>query len=301
MACLVLLNAHARGGRAAALAAPLRDALPALQPDAVLQAPDRVETARSLVMAVPADSRVVVVGGDGTLHQLLRPLHARNCIVALLPAGSGDDGARALGLRGLRWRDALAHALRGDPVPVDLGEAVTAHETRLFLSSLAAGFDAAVALRARAGPPALAGMLRYLWATLGELQRLRLHRLSVTVDGRAVHDGDALFASVLNSPTYGGGMPAAPGARIGDGRLELLLAGAFGRLGALAMLPRLLLGTHLGHPRVALHQGASIDIGSPWPLPLAADGEPMQAASLIRVQVRPGALRMVVGARGHAV
>ncbi|MFO1326643.1 MAG: diacylglycerol kinase family protein [Rubrivivax sp.] len=300
MPALVLLNPHARGGRAAALEPALRQALAELAPDAELQAPASVDAARQAIAAWPRGRRVVVVGGDGTLHQLLAPLHERGCELGLVPAGSGDDSARAFGLRGLRWRDALAHALQAPARPVDLGEVQTPHETRLFVSSLACGFDAAVALRALAGPPALAGLLRYLWATLAELRVLRLHRLQVQVDGRPVHDGLALFASTLNTPSYGGGMPVAPSARLADGRLDLLVAGRFGRAGALLMLPRLLAGAHLGHPRVALHGGQTITLAGDAELPLAADGEPMRAAAHLALRVRPQALQVVAGAQGHA-
>lgn len=289
---LVLLNPNARGGRTAGLAAPLAGWLRTHAPDSVLQAPPGIAAARQAI-ADTAAPRVVVVGGDGTLHQVLPALHARGCEVGLVPAGSGDDTARAWGLRGLPWAQALQHALQAPATPVDLGEAVTAHESRLFVSSLAAGFDAAVATRALAGPPRLAGLLRYLWATLQELGALRLHELQVTVDGRAVHAGPALFASTLLTPSYGGGMPAAPAARIDDGRLDLLLAGRFGRAAALAMLPRLLTGTHRSHARVHLHPFTQADLDAAGPLPLAADGEPMVAAAQLRLRVHPAALRAV--------
>jgi YegS C-terminal NAD kinase beta sandwich-like domain len=64
--------------------------------------------------------------------------------------------------------------------------------------------------------------------------------------------GEVLFASALNTPTYGSGMPLAPMARVDDGRLEVLRAAAMGRARVLALLPRLLRGTHLGYRRVAL-------------------------------------------------
>lgn len=293
---LVLLNPHARSGRAARLLAPLQQALHELAPAARLLAPPSLADARQAITALPAGSRVLVAGGDGTLHQLLGALRDRRCELALLPAGSGDDSARAFGLRGLGWRAALAHGLQAPATAIDLGEVITPHERRLFVSSLAAGFDAAVALRALDGPALLAGLPRYLWATLRELAALRLHRLRVRVDGVLVHEGEALFASTLNTPTYGGGMPAVPSARVADGRLDLLLAGRFGRGGALVMLPRLLVGRHLGHARVATHAGRQIEITSDDALPLAADGEALQPASRVELQVRPLALRVVTGA-----
>jgi diacylglycerol kinase (ATP) len=290
---LVLLNPGANGGRARRLEPGLRSALQARHPGAVLAVPASVAASRALIEQSGAGARVVVVGGDGTLHALLPALLARRCELGLVPAGSGDDSARAFGLRGWPWPRALAHALDAPATAVDLGEVGTEHETRPFVSSLNAGFDAAVALRALHGPAWIGGLPRYLLATLQEIAALRLAVLRVAVDGRAVHDGPALFASTLNTPTYGGGMPAVPSALIDDGRLDLLLARRFGRAAALAMLPRLLVGRHLGHAEVQTHRFERLSIEAEAPLPLAADGEALTAARRVAVRVLAGALAVV--------
>lgn len=287
---LCLLNPHAANGRCAALAAPLREALPQVP----LVLPDDIASARQQLLALPEGSRVLVAGGDGTVHQLLPALLARRLQLALLPGGTGNDLARALGLGPLGWRDALAHAQQAPAVPMDLGELVVAGgSAQPFMSSLAAGFDAAIARRAQAAPRWLRGQPRYLWATLNEISRLRVHPLRLEADGALLHDGPMLFASSLNTPSYGSGMPVAPGARIDDGTLALLRVGAFGRLGALAMMPLLLSGQHLRHPRVRLSHFKTLRLRSPAPVPLALDGEPLPPAADLTVTVRPAALQVV--------
>lgn len=287
---LCLLNPRAANGRCAALAQPLRDALPHVP----LVLPEDVASARQRLLALPEGSRVLVAGGDGTVHQLLPALVARKLQLALLPGGTGNDLARALGLSRLGWHDALAHAQRAPATPMDLGEVTTPEAgTQLFMSSLTAGFDAAIAQRAQAAPTWLRGQPRYLWATLGTLRRLRLYPLRVQADGRLLHQGPVLFASSLNTPSYGSGMPVAPGARVDDGVLQLLRVGAFGRLGALAMMPLLLAGGHLRHPKVSLTGFQTLRLASPLPVPLAVDGEPLPCATDIAVRVRPGALQVV--------
>ena len=290
---LVLLNPHARGGRARALAAGLQSELTRLDATATLLVPESVAQARTLITAAARGQRVVVVGGDGTLHQLLPALLAGAHETALVPAGSGDDSARAFGLHGLPWPEALAFALTAPALPTDIGEVQTEHETRPFISSLAVGFDAAVAQRALRGPAWLTGMPRYLLATLQEVARLSLCNINVSVDGQELHRGPALFASALNTPSYGGGMPAVPHACIDDGRLDLLLAGSFTRMGTLLMLPRLLLGRHLGHVRVRSESCMALRIDSVRPLPLAADGEALRGAGQVVMTVRAAGMRVV--------
>jgi diacylglycerol kinase family enzyme len=272
----------------------VRQWLAAHAPDALFALADDIDRVRVLLQSRPEGSRVILVGGDGTVHRLLPELAARGLLLGLVPVGSGNDLARALGLRGLAWGDALSRALHGPASPCDLGELSSAGGGGLpFASSLAAGFDAAIARRAAEGPQWLRGLPRYLWATMGELAALHRWRLRVHIDGALAHDGEALFASCLNTPSYGAGMPAVPGARTDDGRLDLLVAGRFGRAGALVMLPRLLAGRHLANPEVRAARFAQLRVECDEALPLAADGEPLAGVREFSVRVLPGALTVV--------
>ena len=288
---LVLLNPHAAGGRAKRLIPVLTEALRTM-PASLAVAAD-VDDATARLRALPAGSRVVVAGGDGTVQRLLPALLETDLEMALLPCGTGNDTARALGLHRLEWRAALRHALVAPAQRIDIGIAEHDRAQTPFISSLCAGFDGAVSMRAQHAPPWLRGMPRYLWATLAQIAVLRPWHLRVTCDGEVVHQGAALFASTLNTPTYGSGMPAAPAARIDDGRLDLLLAGRFGRLGALAMMPLLMSGQHLRHSRVRSLPFTTLRIESDEPLPLAADGEPLPASRQLVVRTLPALLATV--------
>lgn len=292
---LVLLNPYAAGGRAAALRAPVTQWLERHAPNVTLIESDSIALAHATLRALPAETRVIVIGGDGTLHHLLAAALERRHTLALVPLGSGNDSARALGLFGMPWALALPHALHAPAVAIDIGELTTARAQVPFISSLCAGFDAAVCARAVAAPRWLTGRPRYLWSTLCELALLRTWELRVTLDGELRHSGAALLASTCNTPTFGSGMPAVPGAVVADGRLDLLLAGAFGRAGALRMLPRLLAGTHLCDPRVSTRDYAAMHVQSLGPIPLAADGEPLESVEEFEIRVRPLALPVVVG------
>lgn len=291
----MLLNPHARGGRAAALLPTLQAALP---PDVALHAPRDLVDALALLEGLSFGSRVVAVGGDGTLNRWLPAVLHNELELGVVPMGSGNDVARSLGLHGRAPLASLVHALNADTRPMDVGCAEwrdpRGREYRaLFLSSFTAGFDSAVVLRTLTGPRWLGGLPRYLWAALAELIHLQTWTLDVTANDKHLHSGPALFASSLNTPTFGSGMPATPAARTNDGLLNLLLAGPFGRLGALAMLPRLLTGTHLGHSRIRTLAFETLTVVSDNDLPLAADGEFLGYARHLRLSVLPGALSVV--------
>lgn len=295
----VILNPNANSGRTARLRSAMQSALVARGLTDNLLITQSATEASQMLNALPAGSRVIAMGGDGTVQNLLPSLVAGAHTLGLISMGSGNDTARALGVHKLGWQAALDHALNGTATPIDLGEAAFIDEQHggerriLFISSLTAGFDSAVNLRALNGPRWLSGMPRYLWATLGELLALRCWPLHVTVDGETLHQGPALFASTLNTRSFGGGMPAMPHAQIDDARLNLLLAGKIGLGEILNLLPRLLVGWHLEQAKVNHTHFADMQIDSGLALPLAADGEYLGETRSLHVAIRPAALPVV--------
>ncbi len=302
----VLLNPHAAGGKAAALAEPMRHWLSQHAAQVTLEVQESAAQSRRLIDVLPLGSRIVVVGGDGTLNQLLPSLLAGVHTVALVPFGSGNDTARALGLYGLSWQQALLRGLNGSVSKIDVGLAefeLDEEEGQQttpkkfcsvpFISSFTTGFDSSVGLRAIHGPKWLRGLPRYLLATVRELANLRTWPVQVSLDAEIVHVGEALFASTLNTPSFGGGMPAVPHARMSDGQLDMLLAKQFNVFETLLMLPRLLIGKHLSHNKVQTQAFQNMTLAAQTPLPLAADGEYLGLSKLIKVCVLPSALAVV--------
>jgi diacylglycerol kinase family enzyme len=297
MPTLILINPHAAGGRARGLVHPIQafcKALPANNSQAQILVPESIEKALQVLSDLSHKTRVIVVGGDGTLNQMLPGLLKGGHEVGLVPYGSGNDCARAWGLHRMIWQEALAHALHAPSSSIDLGRVELSHKSvHYFHSSLAVGFDASVGNRALAGPKFLSGLPRYLLATLRELVHLKNWDLRIEADGHLIHQGSSLLASALNTPTYGGGMPAVPRASITDGQLNLLVGGKFNRLQTLLMLPRLLIGKHIGHARIQCCPFSIASIRNATPVPVAADGETLGFATDLKVTCMPQALQVV--------
>ncbi len=251
--------------------------------------------ATELARAAPPGARVVAVGGDGTVHEVLRGLAGAEKVLGVVPIGSGNDFARMLGLKGLPWKEALDLALFAQEEAIDLcwvnGEP--------FGASLGIGFDALVAKKALTAPSFLRGMPRYLYALFGVLKELRLPEGRVVVEGEEVHRGPLLLVAAMNGPAYGGGIPIAPMADPRDGQLSVILARSFTRPGVVLILPRLLLGRHLSHPQVVAFRGREVTVELAHPVPAHADGELLPEASLYRARVEPLGLRVVGGRAGE--
>jgi diacylglycerol kinase family enzyme len=289
----ILINPHAGGGRAARLAPVLQEWVHTRTLPGALCVAESVPQALDWLRALPRGATVALVGGDGTVNQMLPALLENALCMALIPQGSGNDVARAIGVYGMLWQHALQLAQTATPRPMDVGWLHTDTLQCPFLSSLTVGFDSAVGYRALIGPRWLRGLPRYLLATLRELSALQTWDMQVMLDGVPLHQGSTLFASTLNTPTYGSGMPAVPSARIDDGALDVLVAGEFNALQTLAMLPRLLAARHLSHPRVQTRRFQHMAIASAQALPLATDGEYIGEASALTVQVAPAALQVL--------
>lgn len=247
--------------------------------------------ATDIVMGLPAGATVVAVGGDGTVHEVALGCLARGFPMALLPTGSGDDFAFALGIDRRRLADALA-ALRNGATERSLDVGVVNDVP--FVNGFGSGFDADVASRVLHAPRVYRGLGRYLYGIASAMRDFRLAAARVRVDGRTVHDGPALLVGVQNGPRAGGSFLFSPEARADDGLLDVVVAGAFHRLGTLGVLPRVMRGTHLRHPRIALVRGREVEVDWSSPVVAHVDGEALDAgAGRFRIETRAGALRVL--------
>jgi diacylglycerol kinase (ATP) len=208
--------------------------------------------------------RVIVSGGDGTLHLSVRDFDLAKGTLALIPQGSGDDFAKVLGLP-KNVDDACALALRGNPREVDVA---IANGIR-YLGVAGLGFDSEVARYANDNVKFLRGSAVYLYAILRVLPRFTPHR--VTIDGS--RNEEIMFATVGNSRQYGGGIRIVPEAKIDDGQLDLCVVHRTSRFQLLKTLPKAYTGAHVKSPFVETGRGTSFSFESERPMDVYADGE----------------------------
>ena len=219
-------------------------------------------------------SGVVVCGGDGAVAAVL-PILAESAVpLGVLPGGSGNDVARALGLP---VRDAVAAALvvaQGVAGPVDLGRVAAADGVeRWFATVVAAGFDARVneRMNAMTWPR---GRVRYHLALVRELASFRPIPYRLTVDGIRL-DCDAMLVAVGNLASYGGGMRICPDARADDGQLDVTVVTSISRPTLVRLFPSVYPGRHVRRPEVRTLAGQRVSLScAASPMVVAyADGE----------------------------
>ena len=245
--------------------------------------------AAQLVAGLPHDAHVIALGGDGTVHEVAGQCLGNGRILGVIPSGSGDDFAYALGIGRHDTRAALDIVRRGVVRAVDVGTV----NGEPFVNAVGVGFDADVAAHVSTSPRLLRGMSAYLYAILVALKDFALADARVEVDGKVVHDGPALLVGAQNGPRTGGSFLFAPKASVDDGLLDVLVAGRFSRLGALGILPRLMRGAHSGHPAVWAFRGRRIHIAWSRPRPYHMEGEVATPAQELDIALQPAALSVL--------
>ena len=240
---------------------------------------------------------IVVVGGDGTVSEILPELTATQVPMVLVPAGTGNDVARALGLPRRDPAGAALLAMHGVRRRIDVGEIEADGRVTPFLTVAALGFDAKVSDRTNLlrWPR---GAARYYLAILIEVVRLRATRFRLACDGEETREAPGTLVAVGNTVSYGGGMPICPGARPDDGLLDVVHVAPLGRVRLLALFPLLLRGRHLARPEVSHRRVAEIAVSAP-DLVVYADGERI-AERACTIRVRAGSLTVMVPSGGTA-
>ncbi len=280
----LLVSPDAGRGAAAAAGGDVRAALAAEGVEVVditgRDAAASEEAARSAVAA--GAGRLVVVGGDGLAHLAVQAVAGSDTVLGVVPVGTGNDFAGALGLPSDPVE--AARMAVGDAHPLD---AIRVGE-RWVASVATAGFSVDVNERAnRMRFPR--GPSRYTVATLLQLPALRARGVTLTVDD-VPHEVDLTLLAVANTSDFGGGMKICPTADPGDGLLDITVVERLGRIELLRFFRLVFDGRHLDHPKVTTLRGRRVTVDGD-DLAIWGDGEPVTTAAAT-LEAIPAALKI---------
>jgi diacylglycerol kinase (ATP) len=277
-------------------------------------------------MPSPGDAvdAIVLFGGDGTIHRHLSQLVKLGLPVLVVPAGSGNDFARALGLR--RVRDSLKAWERfcqgADNVrKIDLGTITSGTSaqsaprdsgldtrdsglgTRYFACVAGIGLDAEVSRRANGLPRWLRGHGGYALSLLPAIFQFAPFRMKIRVSYENApgepqwstrSDQPTLLAALANTPVYGGGMKIAPQAKMDDGLLDVCAIKAIDPFKLFRLFPTVYTGGHLQIKEVDYFQTKIARVETEHPLDVYADGEYV-CQTPVEIRVQKAALKIIAG------
>jgi YegS/Rv2252/BmrU family lipid kinase len=215
-------------------------------------------------------ARVVAVGGDGTLNEVVngffdpesRERINPQAVLGMIPSGTGGDFRKTAGIP-LAHAAACALLARGDARFLDAGRidyhGGGAPGPRWFVNIADCGIGGDVVHRVNASRKAAGGTLTFLYHSLAALARFGSRTLRVDVDGE-VHEGAYQNVVVANGRFFGGGMKVAPEARLDDGLFDVVLSQDLGLRHSLGGLGRLYKGTHLGRAGITHCRGRVVTV-----------------------------------------
>ena len=227
---------------------------------------------------------VVSVGGDGTNQFVLNALMETNQRhFGILPAGTGNDFAKTIGIKGSYQRN-LRHLLHSEPIPIDIGKA----DHRYYLNTLSMGFDVKVMETYNTLPRPKLGKASYFYSIFKNLISYEKETFTLEYLNQRVKKEYLLFV-LANGIFYGGGFPIAPDADPKDGYLDFVGVSGLTNGQALKMMPQLLKGKHLDLKEYVEYQQVKefvIDFEGERLLNL--DGELFPVSHPIHCKILPG-------------
>src|SRR5882762_1882990 len=256
--------------------------------------------------ASPGDTDAVVIfGGDGTIHRHLPALVRLQLPVLIVPAGSGNDFARALNLRFVRDSLRVWRGFESGKIParsIDLGVIVptaSPERTHYFCGVAGCGLDSAAARRANQMPRWLRGHGGYALALLPLLLKLPAYSMRLTqVNGENRTEAEklTLLAAFANTQFYGDGMRIAPEADFVDGKLDVCRISTMNPFKLFRMFPTVYFGRHLLLPEVEYSRAERVYVQTEPPLEIYADGE-FVCETPAEISVAAGALQVIFSPR----
>ncbi len=236
---------------------------------------------------------VVIMGGDGSVNQVVQALHTENVNFGIIPLGSGNGLALAAGIP-KNILSALQIVFSGNAKMID---AFTVNDHfSCMLSGL--GFDAQVAhdFATKAGR----GLLTYTQQSIINFFRATPYQFEVLMDGFSFFT-DAFFISVANSNQFGNNFTIAPSASLNDGLLDVVIVQKMNK----AKLPFAILKQIRGNNKlqelvenvssknIIYFQASSLTIKNPKHAPLHIDGEPQKSTDEVNIRIHKDCFRLL--------
>jgi YegS/Rv2252/BmrU family lipid kinase len=296
-----LVNPASGGGAAPGVVVPLARALREAGAEVEVTYTNSAAETPALVAAAVARGAVVVsVGGDGMLSSVAGAVAERGGVLAVVPAGRGNDFARMLAIP-TETAAQTRLLLDTEPRPIDLLRATQADGSSYVVAgSVYAGVDARAAEIVDRSHW-LPSKLQYPYAAVRALATYRPVECTLEVDGvRTTHQ--AATVVVANSRFYGKGMAIAPNASVDDGLLDVIVIEAAGHLDLIRSLPKVYDGSHVDLAEVSVGTGRRVSISGTHRgggvVPVGADGESLGALSAdpanpLVVDLLPAAVRVL--------
>lgn len=236
---------------------------------------------------------IIVVGGDGTVHEVINGLVGSTIPLGIIPAGSGNDFCRAMDIP-TRFDQALERIFKNEQTIIDIG----CINTNYFVTVVGVGFDGQVAQTTNRSKYKKAlnvirlGGFSYIIGVLKVLSFYKPTNVDLKINKNKLTFSNVWLIAVANSPFYARGMLICPQAKSNDGVFDICIVQGISRWELLRIFPSVFKGKHITHPSIKMLKANEIEILSDSPMIAHGDGE-IIAETPIKISVQPNTLNVL--------
>ena len=292
----LVVNERSGGGRAGRMlpkvARRLREQVPTAELHVISSSSwtEAEKLTRAAALEARPGDALLVMGGDGMAHLGLNAAAGTEATLGLIPAGTGNDFARGVGVP-RTVDEAVGVIVAGRIRTVDLAHISNDTFPRRYVGAVVStGYDARVN-RSTNHIRLRLGALSYGYIAMRELASFSPLHYDMIIDGVRRRQ-EAMLVAVSNTGIFGGGMRIAPDADPADGFLDVTVVGPVSRTTLLRLLPSMYSGAFVKHPCVEQFRARSIELAGEG-LFVMGDGEELGEVP-VRVECVPGVLKVFV-------
>ena len=210
---------------------------------------------------------IVAVGGDGTINEVVNGLYDKNCVLGIIPAGTGNDFAKSLNIT-TDFVEALDSIVKGSIKEIDTGLI----NNNLFINVASIGLDAHIAAEANKIKKYFSGKNAYIIALLKGIVTYKCIDVRIVIEDKVL-DRSIMLAAFCNGAYYGGGMNIAPNADPTDGYLDICIVEKMSKLKLLRLFPTIFKGNHIAFKEVRIYRAKDVKVYLQKDIVINTDGE----------------------------
>lgn len=262
-----------------------------------------VELAKEISELPEEDIRLVAVGGDGTINEVVNGItNFEKVRFGIIPTGSGNDFARGLGLKGTPTEHLERILSSTEDFVIDLGQVTWngCEKPRKFAISAGVGMDAIVCEKVEESKlkkvlnKISLGKLTYVLITIYTLFSMKTGTLNAKIDGKQKRFNKMIFAAAMNFRAEGGGVPMSPKADAQDGLLSVCYCYGIPKPLTFILLLFLVAAKHSWIKGIKIIDSQVADLHLDVPMTLHTDGEVIGHVTDAKFECIPGILRMMI-------
>ncbi|MDR1583768.1 MAG: diacylglycerol kinase family lipid kinase [Prevotellaceae bacterium] len=231
-------------------------------------------------------SRVIAVGGDGTVNEVARGLLGSDAALGIIPSGSGNGFARHLKIS-LNYQKANQIAQNGEIISSDHGTL----NDKPFFCTAGIGFDAQVGQRfAQTGRR---GFVSYAQASFMEYLHYSPQNYKITIDGKTF-SRRAFLITCANTSQWGYNAYIAPNASLNDGLIDLVIISPFSFVVAPIISLRVFTKSLYNSENIEIYRAREVIIERDKTGYIHVDGEPINERKMLKIKIIPNKLKIIV-------